>query len=101
MRQGCSDRRTSRSGTGAPATSRSKKGQAYACSSKPLYACFAGDALGLGGKEPDAAALSRMRPERPAKNPEAAPVWDWGGDKDKAISGIASAIGSSVDPRLL
>lgn len=78
-----------------------KKGQAYACSSKPLYACFAGDALGLGGKEPDAAALSRMRSERPAKNPEAAPVWDWGGDKDKAISGIASAIGSSVDPRLL
>lgn len=78
-----------------------KKGQAYACSSTPVFASFAGDALGLGGKEPDAAALSRMMPERPAKNLEAASVWDWRGDRDEAISGIASAIDSSLDPRLL
>lgn len=78
-----------------------KKGQAYACASTPIFECFAGDALGLDGKAPDASTLQRMRPDRPAKNRSAAPVWDWRSAKDDAIAGIASAIESSVDPRLL
>lgn len=78
-----------------------KKGQAYACSSKPVFDTFVGDALGLGGGEPDVAALARMRPERPTRRSGPAPVWDWRSRKEDAIAGIASAIGTSIDPRLL
>lgn len=77
-----------------------KKGQAYACSSLPVSATFAGDALGLGGKEPDAGKRREMRPPRPAKNFEAAKAWrPSGGLGDDAAGEIAAAIDAAADPR--
>lgn len=77
-------------------------GQAFACSSLPVSRTAAGIALGLGGKEPDAATRERLRPSRQVKNPDPAPVWrpglgPGGGDAEE----IASAIEASADPRFM
>lgn len=78
-----------------------KNGQAYACSSLPVSKTFLGDALGLEGKEPDAAKRAEMAPGRPEKDGSPAPVWrmdEAGGD----VAGeIAEAIAKSADPRFI
>lgn len=75
-----------------------KGGQAYACSSLPVSRTFAGDLLGLGGKEPDAAMRSGMAPARKAKNLEPARAWRIGDDAE-IEAGIAQAIAEAADPR--
>lgn len=78
-----------------------KNGQAYACSSLPLSKTFLGDALGLEGKEPDAAKRAEMAPDRPERDGAPAPIWrmdEAGGD---VLQEIAEAIERSVDPRFI
>ena len=77
-----------------------------ACSSRMVSETFAGDMLGLDGKEPDAAKLAELAPKREVRNPEPAKVWRWkeAPDSDTATSAIADAIaemGRSDDPRYL
>ena len=75
-----------------------KGGQAYACSSLPVSKTYAGDAIGLGGREPDAAARTNLAPNREAKNFEPAKVWRIG-DTAEAEADIAQAIAEVSDPR--
>ena len=75
-----------------------KGGRAYACSSLPISKTYAGDALGLDGKEPDAATRIKMAPAREIKNTEPARVWRIG-DTAKAEADIAAAIAGISDPR--
>ncbi len=77
------------------------RGDVYACSSLPLSKTFAGDLIGLGGDEADAAKLAQMRPERPVKNLRPAPVWTWQGDDEATFGEIAAAISGVGDPRFM
>ena len=77
------------------------RGDVYACSSLPLSKTFAGDLIGLGGEEADAAKLAQMRPERPVKNLRPAPVWIWQGDDEATFGEIAAAISGVGDPRFM
>lgn len=78
-----------------------KGGNAYACSSLPISKTFAGDALGLGGKEPDAALRASLAPERAASNDEPAQVWRFSDDADEKVEAIADAVAETADPRFL
>lgn len=78
------------------------RGDVFACSSLPLSKTFVGDALGLGGREPDAAKLAELRPERPVRGAGPAPVWSWSAPgADGAAADIAAAIAGIGDPRYL
>lgn len=77
------------------------RGNVYACSSLPLSKTFAGDLIGLGGEEADAAKLAQMRPERPVKNLLPAPVWEWQGNDKATFGEIAAAISGVGDPRFM
>lgn len=77
-----------------------KGGQAYACSSLPVSKTYAGDAIGLGGREPDAATRASLAPNREAKNSEPAKTWRIG-DAAEAEVDIAQAIAEASDPRFL
>ena len=77
-----------------------KGGQAYACSSLPVSKMYAGDAIGLGGREPDAATRASLAPNREAKNSEPAKTWRIG-DAAEAEVDIAQAIAEVSDPRFL
>lgn len=78
-----------------------------ACSSVPISKTFAGDRLGLEGKEPDPRKLSELTPRREVRNPDPAKVWRWNDapDSDAAASAIAEAIAgmelTDIDPRFL
>ena len=78
-----------------------KNGQAYACSSLPLSKTFLGDALGLEGKEPDAAKRAKMAPERPERDGTPAPIWRMDEVDSDVLQEIAEAIERSVDPRFI
>lgn len=78
-----------------------KGGNAYACSSLPISQTFAGDALGLGGKEPDAALRASLEPKRATSNGKPAQVWRFSDGVDEEAEAIADAIADTVDPRFL
>lgn len=74
----------------------------FACSSLSLSKTFVGDSLGLGGREPDAAKLAELRPERSVRDAGPAPVWSWPAPgADGAAADIAAAIAGVGDPRYL
>ena len=75
-----------------------KGGQAYACSSLPISKTHAGGAIGLGGREPDAATRASLAPNREAKNSEPAKTWRIG-DAAEVETDIAQAIAEVSDPR--
>lgn len=78
------------------------RGDVFACSSLPLSKTFVGDSLGLGGREPDAAKLDELRPERPVRDVGHAPVWSWSAPgANGAAADIAAAIAGAGDPRYL
>lgn len=76
-------------------------GQAYACSSLPISKTFTGEALGLRGREPDAAIRAELAPERASRNTEPAPIlrFDPGNGLESDV--IACSIAEAVDPRYL
>lgn len=78
-----------------------KGGNAYACSSLPVSKTFAGDVLGLDGREPDAALRASLAPERAASNDEPAQAWRFSDDAGERAEAIADAIAETVDPRFL
>lgn len=78
-----------------------KNGQAYACSSLPVSKTFLGDALGLEGKEPDAAKRAEMAPGRPERDGSPAPVWRLDDAEGDVAEEIAEAIAKSADPRFI
>lgn len=78
-----------------------KNGRTYACSSLPVSKTFLGDALGLEGKEPDAAKRAEMAPGRPRRDGAPAPVWRMEEADGDAVQGIAEAIERSADPRFV
>lgn len=75
-----------------------KGGRAYACSSLPVSKTYAGDAIGLDGREPDAATRASLAPNREEKNSEPAKTWRIG-DTAEAEADIAKAIAEVSDPR--
>lgn len=78
-------------------------GKPYACSSLPISKTFAGDKLGLKGREPNEIDFSEFALSRPEKNLNPAPQKTWNDiDSESGATAIASAINSDcVDPRLL
>ncbi len=76
-------------------------GQAYACSSLPVSKIFAGEALGLRGREPDTATRAELAPERAASNTEPAPIWRFDLEDGLEYDAIAISIEEAVDPRYL
>lgn len=76
-------------------------GQVYACSSLPISKTFAGEALGLRGREPDAAIRAELAPKRASRNTEPAPIWRFGPGNGFESDAIACSIAEAVDPRYL
>ena len=73
------------------------RGQAYACSSVPVWNTFVGDELGMGGRKPDGS----MAAKRPVKNANPAEVWHWYDRRNEVVSQVAAAIDAITDPRYL
>lgn len=77
-----------------------KDGRAYACGSLPISKTYAGDELGLGGKEPGPAKRAAMAPRRAVRNAKPAKAWR-PTDGSEAKPPHAPVVSKAEDPRFL